>query len=56
MTSNDHEFDGVVAELPEQGLTVKLHSALNQARYVKGEGLFIGYIASCAEMLALKRA
>jgi hypothetical protein len=56
VTSNNHEFDGVVAELREQGLTVTVHSALNQTWYVKGDGVFSGYIASGAEMLELKRA
>jgi hypothetical protein len=56
MTSNDRKFDGVVADLREQGLTVTLHSALNHTWYVKGEGLFNGYIASGTEMLELKCA
>jgi hypothetical protein len=56
MTSNNHKFDGVVAELRRQGLAVKVHSALNETWYVKGDGVFIGYIASGAEMLELKRA
>jgi hypothetical protein len=56
MMSNDHKFDGVVAELREQGLTVKVHSALNETWYVKGDGIFLGYIVSSAEMLDLKRA
>ena len=56
MTSNNHKFDGVVAELREQGLTVKVHSTLNETWYVKGDGIFNGYIVSGAEMLELKRA
>jgi hypothetical protein len=55
VTSNNHKFDGVVAELQEQGLTVTVHSALNETWYVKGDGIYIGYIASGAEMLELKR-
>lgn len=55
MTSKNHKFDGVVAELQEQGLTVTVHSALNETWYVKGDGIYIGYVASGAEMLELKR-
>jgi hypothetical protein len=49
------KFDGVVAELQEQGLTVTVHSELNETWYVKGDGIYNGYIASGAEMLELKR-
>jgi len=45
-----------VAELREQGLTVTVHSASNDTWYVKGDGLYIGYVASSAELLELKRA
>lgn len=54
--SNNHKFDDVVAELREQGLAVKVHSELNETWYIKGDGIFVGYIASGAEMLELKRA
>jgi hypothetical protein len=56
MTLDNHKFDGVVAEIQEQGLTVTVHSGLNLTWYVKGDGIYIGYIASGAEMLELKRA
>ena len=55
MTLNNHKFDGVVAELQQQGLTVTVQSALNETWYVKGDDIYIGYIASGAEMLELKR-
>jgi len=55
MTLDSHELDGVVAELQEQGLTVTVHSASNETWYVKGDGIYTGYIASAAEMLELKR-
>jgi hypothetical protein len=55
MTLNSDKFDGVVAELQDQGLTVTVHSALNETWYVKGDGIYVGYIASGAEMLDLKR-
>ena len=55
MTCDNGQFDGLVAELQEQGLTVTVHSELNETWYVKGDGIHIGYIASGAEMLELKR-
>ena len=55
MALNGHKFDDVVAELREQGLTVTIHSALNETWYIKGDGIYNGYIASGAEMLELKR-
>jgi len=45
-----------VAELREQGLQVQVHSAANDTWYVKGDGIYIGYIASGAELLELKSA
>jgi hypothetical protein len=53
---NENKFDGVVAELRDQGLQVTLCSALNQTWYIKDDGLFTGYIASGAELLELKSA
>jgi hypothetical protein len=54
--SNDLEVDGAVAELRGQGLMVTVHSAFNDTWYVKGEGLWVGYIATGAELLELKNA
>jgi len=53
---NENKFDGVIAELRDQGLQVTLCSALNQTWYIKDDGLFTGYIASGAELLELKSA
>jgi len=52
----DHRFDGVVSELRDQGLQVSVHSASNETWFVKGDGIFTGYIATGAELLELKRA
>jgi hypothetical protein len=49
-----NEFDGVLAELREQGLKVTVCSVLNETWYIKGDGIFTGYIASGAELLELK--
>jgi predicted peroxiredoxin len=48
------EFDGVLAELREQGLKVTVCSVLNETWYIKDDGIFTGYIASGAELLELK--
>jgi hypothetical protein len=53
---NTNKFDGVLAELRDQGLQVTLCSALNETWYIKDDGLFTGYIASAAELLELKSA
>jgi len=50
------EFDGVLAELREQGLKVTVSSALNETWYIKDDGIFTGYIVSGAELLELKSA
>jgi hypothetical protein len=53
---NKNKFDGVLAELRDQGLQVTLCSALNETWYIKDDGIFTGYIASGAELLELKSA
>jgi hypothetical protein len=53
---NKNEFDGLLAELREQGLKVTVSSALNETWYIKDDGIFTGYIASGAELLELKNA
>jgi hypothetical protein len=56
MLLSNPKFDRVVAELRDQGLDVSVHSAFNDTWYVKGKGLYVGYIATAAELLELKRA
>jgi hypothetical protein len=51
-----NKFDGVLAELREQGLNVTVCSPLNETWYIKDDGLFTGYIASGDELLELKNA
>ena len=55
-TINSHKSEGAVDELREQGLKVTVHSAANDTWYVKGDGIYIGYVASGDELLELKRA
>jgi hypothetical protein len=53
---NKNKFDGVLAELREQGLEVTVCGALNETWYINDYGIFTGYIASGAELLELKSA
>ena len=48
MTSNNHNFDGVLTELRQQGLEVTVCSALKETWYIKGSGIHIWYIATGA--------
>jgi len=50
-----HKYDDAVDELREQGLNVSVHSVLNETWYIKGDGIYIGYVASGDELLELKR-
>ena len=56
MSLEKTEFDGVLAELREQGLKVTVCSVLNETWYIKDDGIFTGYIVSGAELLKLKGA
>jgi len=51
---NKNKFDGVLAELREQGLKVTVCTAVNDTWYIKDDGICNGYIASGAELLELK--
>jgi hypothetical protein len=56
MSLNNDDFDDAVAELREQGLIVSIHNASNETFFVKGKGLYVGYIATRDELLELKVA
>ena len=57
MSFNENRFEGVVAELREQGLEVTVCSAIDDAWYINDDNrLFSDYIASGNELLALKSA
>jgi hypothetical protein len=47
-------IDDIVDELEAQGLTVKAHSALNSTWFIKGDGIYVGYIATSDELSRLK--
>jgi hypothetical protein len=48
--------DNVLAELRRQGLTVRLHSGLNNTWHIADGGLYSGYVASSDELLELQSA
>jgi hypothetical protein len=54
MVVND-KYDSLVAELQAQGITVTIHSASNETWYIKGDGIYQGYVVSGLEMMELKR-
>jgi hypothetical protein len=47
---------GILDELERQGLSVKTHNAYNGTWFIKGEGIFLGYIATSDELIELKEA
>jgi hypothetical protein len=53
MTTNT-SIVGILRELEDQGLFVKSHSALNSTWFIKGEGIYLGYIATSDELIELK--
>lgn len=56
MSSSNREVDEAVAELREQGLAVSVYSASSDTWWVRGNGVYISYLATSAELLQLKGA
>ena len=56
MDKQNSECVDAVAELQQQGLTVKLHSRENSTWYIADGGVYSGYIASSDELVELKKA
>jgi hypothetical protein len=56
MTSLTPELDAALAELQNQGLTVRLHSAQNNTWHIADGGLYSGYVASGDELVELRRS
>jgi hypothetical protein len=54
MSGNVRRFDEVVSELRNQGLIVTVHSASNETWYVKEDGLYVGYVVTGEELIALR--
>jgi hypothetical protein len=56
MSYKNPECAAALAELQEQGLTVRLHSLQNSTWHIADGGLYSGYIASSDELVELKGA
>jgi hypothetical protein len=52
----DSALGTILAELREQGLTVRLHSGPNNTWHIADGGLYSGYTASGDELAALRTA
>jgi hypothetical protein len=55
MLTKQFKVDGMVSELRSQGLTVTQLSASNETWYIKGDGIYQGYVATGDELIELKR-
>jgi hypothetical protein len=47
--------ESLVDELRGQGLIVNVDSVSNQTWWIKGDGIYVGYVVTGEELLALKR-
>jgi len=56
MAIQNYERDAALAELQEQGLTVRLHSAEKDTWHIAAGGLYSGYVVSGDELIKLKKA
>ena len=56
MVSTISELDSALAELRQNGLTVRLHSAPNNTWHIADGGLYSGYVVSAEELVAMRRA
>ncbi len=54
MPTTSPGVDQVVRELRDQGLTVSVHNASNETWFVKGDGIYVGYVVTGDELIALK--
>jgi hypothetical protein len=48
-------FDDILEELERQGVSIKSHNESNRTWFVKGEGIFMGYVVTSDELIELKR-
>ena len=49
------KVEGIISELRSQGLTVTRLSVSNETWYIKGDGIYLGYVATGDELIELKR-
>jgi hypothetical protein len=48
-------FDDILEELERQDISIKSHNKSNRTWFVKGEGIFTGYVVTSDELIELKR-
>jgi hypothetical protein len=49
------ELDAALAELQQQGLTVRLHNGRSNMWHIADGGLYSGYVVSAEELVDLRR-
>jgi hypothetical protein len=55
MSASNPSFNGILEELERQGVSIKSHNEFNQTWFVRGEGIFKGYVVTSNELIELKR-
>ena len=50
------ELKAALADLEEQGLTIRLHSIQNNTWHIADGGLYSGYVVSETELVQLRRS
>ena len=53
--TNSLDIGVVLEDLENQGLSVSVHNALNKTWFIKGEGIYVGYIVTSDELIELRR-
>lgn len=56
MTPIISELDTALADLQQLGLTVRLHSRLDNTWHISDGGLYSGYVVRAAELVDLRQA
>ena len=54
-TTSNPGIDSILEELERQGISIKSHNEFNQTWFVRGEGIFLGYVVTSDELIELKR-
>ena len=54
-TTSNPNLAGILKELERQGIFIKRHDEFNQTWFVRGEGIFSGYVVTSDELIELKR-
>jgi len=54
-TTSNPNLAGILKELETQGIFIKRHDEFNQTWFVRGEGIFSGYVVTSDELIELKR-